>query len=1168
MMHDPRDGIGPSSPGSPAQRGAFPPARSSRLLDDPADAPVESPTLVMHVFRDWTERRWRRVCLAMLGVLAVLLLVARIFLAPLDESGASAALEPIVAFDVAAVTARAAQAISPPAPFMWGGAEGLSTPPPVPVSSFVRRFAWVDASEPSAARSLDTGSDKLTDVVVESIHVDRTGTLRIDPSDAVLDAARRRDLRVHLVADALRDGSMRATEVTELGRDIVATARFAKSLEAQLESVHAAGAVLELGEDELDVGGLAREAIVRAVRARVAPRTVALGFHAGTNAALVARAGELADLVFLHAHIDPDDSAPPVPVTPRRWFEEMVTEARRHVPVEKLVVLLPTHASAWPVRASGLSRTAAPARLMEWTEAIAYARVARTLPTWQSAASSALVVLPGSTGIAASHLVPGNGEEPRDAAIVVWLADAATFADELSVLRRAGIARVGVDGLGGADPRIWRVLGAGADAGAIERALAEIPRSGEMQSVGEGIELRVLEEQRDGEATAAVAPDGTIVSETYRRLPADVTVIHRAVVPSKMVALSFDDGPDPLYTPQVLDVLKKRGVHATFFIIGSRLEREPELGRRIVAEGHELGNHSFSHCDLSKVASRRGDLEIRSTNFLLEATTGYTTRLFRPPYRANDAPERADVTAIAAAERNGVAVISSSVDPRDWEDGAVTADIVKNVLAGAEERGSAMVLLHDGGGDRSHTVQALPLVIEGLSARGFRFGLVRDVFGGTSKDLVNPPATTRTTQRLAQATWRGGTWFLRALQWTALVALVLSSMRVLSLILFAAVDIRRYGRRGDARLTSNERRAVSVVVPAYNEAKVIERTISSVLASVDVDVEVVVLDDGSKDATGDVVARSFLRDTRVRLVRLQNGGKAAALNRGFKLASHPIVVALDADTIFLPETIAELVRRFEDPRVGAVAGRAVVGNTHSIMGRWQALEYVIGQAVERRAWHVFGLVSVVPGAVGAWRRDAVLDAGGFARDTLAEDCDLTLDLQTRGWRVDYAPDAIALTEAPESVRTLVKQRFRWSYGVLQALFKHRRAALRPGSRRVGLFMLPTILGAHLLTPMLAPAADLGAFIAIYLGFGASVIPFAIASVIADLSITVFAMRLDRAPAKLAWDWLVFRALYRWILFFALARAVFAALRGGAVGWGKLVRKGSVQAPTKTGGLVT
>src|SRR5262249_44543126 len=150
-----------------------------------------------------------------------------------------------------------------------------------------------------------------------------------------------------------------------------------------------------------------------------------------------------------------------------------------------------------------------------------------------------------------------------------------------------------------------------------------------------------------------------------------------------------------------------------------------------------------------------------------------------------------------------------------------------------------------------------------------------------------------------------------------------------------------------------------------------------------------------------------------------------------------VIVALDGDTLFAPTTIRRLIEPMCDPRVAAVAGTADVGNIENALAGWQAVEYLTQQELERRAWDVVGAIPIVPGAVGAWRRRPLLDAGGFSSDTLAEDADLAMALCRRGWRIVHAPSARARTEVPITRRALVRQRVRWSFGVLQALWKHR-----------------------------------------------------------------------------------------------------------------------------------
>ena len=243
--------------------------------------------------------------------------------------------------------------------------------------------------------------------------------------------------------------------------------------------------------------------------------------------------------------------------------------------------------------------------------------------------------------------------------------------------------------------------------------------------------------------------------------------------------------------------------------------------------------------------------------------------------------------------------------------------------------------------------------------------------------------------------------------------------------------------------------AVTVLIPAFNEEKVIVATVERILASDYPNLEVLVIDDGSKDHTAYIVRSHFSARPRVGVISIPNGGKANALNVGLANAPGDVVVALDADTQFERDTISRLVRWFADPAIGAVAGNAKVGNRINMITRWQALEYIVAQNLERRALSALDTLTVVPGAVGAWRRDALRELGGFPADTLAEDQDLTIAIQTAGYRVQFDPSAIAWTEAPATVQGLAKQRFRWAYGTLQCLWKYRGITFNPRLWRAG-----------------------------------------------------------------------------------------------------------------------
>jgi cellulose synthase/poly-beta-1,6-N-acetylglucosamine synthase-like glycosyltransferase len=263
-----------------------------------------------------------------------------------------------------------------------------------------------------------------------------------------------------------------------------------------------------------------------------------------------------------------------------------------------------------------------------------------------------------------------------------------------------------------------------------------------------------------------------------------------------------------------------------------------------------------------------------------------------------------------------------------------------------------------------------------------------------------------------------------------------------------------------------------VLIPAFNEEKVIVSTVERILASAYRNLEVLVIDDGSKDHTAYIARSHFREDARVSVISIANGGKANALNIGLGHAQGEVVVALDADTHFDPDTISQLVRWFGDPNIGAVAGNAKVGNRLNMITRWQALEYIVAQNLERRALSALDTLTVVPGAVGAWRRSALMTLGGFPLDTLAEDQDLTIAIQVAGFRVLFDASAIAWTEAPATVRGLAKQRFRWAYGTLQCLWKYRRITFNPKFPGLGMMALPQVWLFQILLTTLAPLADL------------------------------------------------------------------------------------------------
>ncbi|HYT39751.1 MAG TPA: glycosyltransferase, partial [Acidimicrobiia bacterium] len=611
-----------------------------------------------------------------------------------------------------------------------------------------------------------------------------------------------------------------------------------------------------------------------------------------------------------------------------------------------------------------------------------------------------------------------------------------------------------------------------------------------------------------------------------------------------VVALTFDDGPDPTWTPRILAVLRREHVPATFFLIGQEAERYPSLVRREVNDGHVVGDHTYSHPDLSKTADWRSRLEIGGAAWVVEGETGRRPLLFRSPYGSGDAAPHGKGADQLAADL-GFHPVGWTDDTDDWRQRG-PGNIVNAALGQLSER--TIILLHDGGGPRGQTVAALPHIIEALKARGYLFTTADALDGATPEAYAvrrGLPAAVRGLGVVAA--FRLQLALRRLLLWVAVATAVGSLARLLLATPLAVWH--RFRRRRPPPVGAAPPPAVTVVIPAYNEERVIAKAIAAVARLDPAPAEVIVVDDGSTDATAEVaataarVAFTASRRTggiRFRLVRQQNLGKAAALNHGFLLATTPVAVVIDADTLVSPGLLGAFAPHFADPRVGAVAGNVKVGNRRNLLAALQALEYVVALNLDRRAQDVARAMAVVPGAAGAFRVAAVRQVGGYQRDTVVEDADLTAALQRAGWRIPYEPAAVAWTEAPERLADVVRQRRRWSYGTVQVVAKHRGALLEPGAGNIGLVGLPWNLLSSVVLPVLGPFADLWLVYLVFtgqLGVAAGVLAVAVAADLVVSALTVAAdgerwslvamaplLRLLWRPLQLA---VVIRSLRRW-----------------------------------------
>lgn len=622
-------------------------------------------------------------------------------------------------------------------------------------------------------------------------------------------------------------------------------------------------------------------------------------------------------------------------------------------------------------------------------------------------------------------------------------------------------------------------------------------------------------------------------------------------LPAHTVALTFDDGPDPTWTPKVLAVLRKYHVPGTFFVVGSMVVRHPELIRRIRDSGSEVGVHTFTHPDLIDVSPWRLDKELTVTQFALAGSAGISSYLLRPPYSAAvsdvDNPEYGTVL---AAGRRGYLTAFTDVDSEDWRRPGVPA-IIRNATPAAGQ--GAVILMHDAGGDRSQTVAALNRLIPRLRADGYRFATVT---GAVGLPPLNPPAGAR--DRLVGRILLGTTGLalgvVSFVQWGMLAIGVLVILRFIVMVVVA----RRHRRRGHDpswRWGPPVVDPVSVIVPTFNERTDVEATLRSVLAN-DHPLEVIVVDDGSTDGTADLVASLDL--PRVRLVRQANAGKASALNRGIALARNDIIVMMDGDTIFQPDTVGVMVQPFADPAVGAVAGNVKIANRNTLLGRLQHIEYVIGFNVDRRVYDLLGAMPTVPGAGGAFRRAALVDVGGLSDDTIAEDTDLTIAIGRAGWRVVYEDNATSWTEAPSTVRQLARQRYRWTYGTMQAVWKHRAAIRQRGaSGRIGRWGLVHVAVFQMLLPLSAPLVDVYlCYGLLFLDAARTVLVWAAVLGIQLVGATV-ALHWDGEPRSQAWIMPLQQVVYRQLMYVVLFQSALSALAGTRVRWHKLRRTGGL-----------
>lgn len=765
----------------------------------------------------------------------------------------------------------------------------------------------------------------------------------------------------------------------------------------------------------------------------------------------------------------------------------------------------------------------------------------------------------------------------------IWFTDAATTFNVLRFSDEYGIAGSALWRLGGEDPRLWNYYTTDLSNEALQQKpfdfnqLSSIPFNVNRKptATGEGELLRIIYTPQEGKIDLQIDSLELLITEqdykilpsgyVYQKFAEDKTDIGR---PGHKIILTFDDGPSPEYTPQILSILEKEKVPATFFVVGLSAEQNIPLLQRIYNDGYEIGNHTFTHGNIAKMSPQRAELEMKATRLLIESVTGRSTILFRAPYNADSEPQTyEEIEPIARSKKDNYITVGESIDPNDWQINVSADSIVARTIRLAESTNANIVLLHDAGGEtRQATVDALPRIIAYFKSRSCVFTTVAGLMGKTKDDVMPklPPSNDSWMRKLnfffAEATY----WGSHILFALFIVGIALSVGRMVLMAVLAGIQKNRESKQVIPVVPLSGLPLVSIIVPAYNEEVNAVRTVNSLLQQDYPNLQVVFVDDGSKDSTYTTVSDAFSNADNVKVYTKPNGGKASALNVGITKADSEFVVCIDADTQLKTDAVSKLMQKFTNEKVAAVAGNVKVGNEVNMITKWQSIEYITSQNFDRRAFDLLDCITVVPGAIGAFRKAAVIEAGGLTSDTLAEDCDLTMRLHRIGYEVRNCNDAVSYTEAPETMRQFMKQRFRWSFGVMQCFWKHRDAVFNPRYKNYGMIAMPNILIFQMILPFLAPLADLVLLISlIAAGFGiiqssiSHIVIYYLIFTLVDVAGAALAFAFEKEDyKKLIWM-IPQRLIYRQLMYYIILKSFSKAIKGELQGWGVLKRTGNV-----------
>lgn len=859
---------------------------------------------------------------------------------------------------------------------------------------------------------------------------------------------------------------------------------------------------------------------------------------------------EYVDYFVLMAYDEYVPDSDPGPISSQRWIEAAVDKVLEDVPSEKVILGLAAYGYDWP-------------RMENVEPTVTYQQALS-----RASASGAHVKFDNDT-----YNLSFGYEDEKNRKHTVYFTDAATLFNTMRFGIESELAGFALWRLGSEDNRLWKFYDKELSRAAVKkfdfRQLEIVKPTTDLDYVGDGEVLDIIGTPQSGIIRLQMdTTDMLIAEQDYRKIPSAYQVQKMGGTTEKKLCLTFDDGPDPKYTPQILDILKKYKVPGAFFVVGIQAERNLPLVKRIYDEGYLIGNHTFTHHNIAEQSSERTALELKMTRLLIEAITGHTTILFRAPYNADSEPTAADeVIPVLLARQQNYLDIGENIDPEDWQPGIKANTIVERVLKAVGEQRGNIILLHDAGGDsREETVKALPILIEKLRAMGYEFTTITDLLG-KPKDVLMPPVDHGASYYAIQSNLFLATiiYWLNNLFYALFLLFVLLGFIRLTVMIVLVVKERKMEKRLSKAYPDHlpaDVPKVSIIVPAYNEEVNAVSSLNNLLKQDYPHFDIVFVDDGSKDATYTKVKEALEYHPQMRIFTKPNGGKASALNFGIAQTDADFVVCIDADTKLYPDALSKMMRHFlygeRKDEVGAVAGNVKVGNVVNMITHWQSIEYTTSQNFDRMAYAAINAITVVPGAIGAFRKEAIERAGGFTTDTLAEDCDLTIRLLRSGYVIQNENKAVAVTEAPETFSQFIKQRVRWAFGVMQTFWKHRDALFTTRQKGLGLWALPNMLLFQFIIPYFSPLADLLMIIGLFAGNALQILGYYLLFMMIDASISIVAFLFEHERLSRLWWIIPQRFGYRWMMYWVMFKSLFKAIKGELQSWGVLKRTGSVK----------